>query len=130
MLDGVGSNGFVVVERDRLSSGMAASVVKHRATKASVLQRRGVDTFFRNSSSTKGRKRRHRERHHGELESSEIICEVTIVHPRSGVGRHSLSFVVVVLRGVVIARERRESSFQYDRRTFVIVASFCWSGLE
>ena len=51
---------------------------------------------------------------------------MTIVHPKSGVGRHSLSFVVVVLRGVVIARERRESSFQYDRRTFVIVASF-WS---
>ena len=39
MLDGVGSNGFVVVERDRLSSGMAASVVKHRATKASVTKR-------------------------------------------------------------------------------------------
>ena len=36
----------------------------------------------------------------------------------------SLSFVVVVLRGVVIARERRESSCQYDRRTFVIVESF------
>ena len=66
----------------------------------------------------------HRERHRGELESTEIICEVTIVHPRSGVGRHSLSFVVVVLRGVVIARERRESSCQYDRRTFVIVESF------
>ena len=64
MLDGVGSNGFVVVERDRLSSGMAASVVKHRATKASVTKRVEERSnniaeawFFRNSSSTKGRRR-------------------------------------------------------------------------
>ena len=65
-------------------------MVKHRATKASVTKRveersnkiaeawrRYVLQEFIEHEGKK--EETHRERHHGELESSEIICEVTIV---------------------------------------------------
>jgi len=66
-----GAASSLVVERDQLSSeiggigGRMIKVVKHRATKASVTKRVEERSnniaeawFFRNSSSTKGRRRR------------------------------------------------------------------------